>query len=276
MEFYRVACYDTYMRNKTLLALDIDDTLVPFDHQFLGLEKIQNIGKIIKNIPNCILGYPTGRSFLQTVKALGKYVLPPADFLICSNGASIFFHETKWIEDLEYENFLTKQNPDFNREKISKILISTFSFLQEAEKERQNKMRGVFFIDPDKNAIEAMKEIKQLFLSKNILNTRLIPAFDLRAGMSILDVLPNRVSKLAGLQYVAKKFNIAEENIIFAGDGINDLEVFTSNLKSIIVGNADEKLKEKIKKHGSNNAYFAKENFVDGVVEGLEYWGKIT
>jgi len=260
------------MSNKILIALDIDDTLVPFDHQFLDLEKIHKIGKTIKNISNCILGYPTGRSFLQTDRALGKYALPPANFLICSNGASVFFYETKWIEDLNYENILMAQNPNFNREKISKILINTFSFLQEAENERQNKTRGVFFIDPDKNAQEAMREIERLLLSKDILETRLIPAFDLKAGMSIIDILPSKVSKLTGLQYVAKKFDIPEKNIIFAGDGINDFEVFASNIKSIVVGNADKKLKQKIKEANPQNIYFAKESFTNGVIEGLEHF----
>jgi len=262
------------MDNNILIALDIDDTLVPFDHQFLDLEKIQKIGKIIKNIPNCVFGYPTGRVFFQTIRAFKKYSLPPADFLICSNGASVFFNDVeKWIEDLEYENFLIKQNPDFNREKIAKNLTNIFSFLQEAEEERQNKMRIVFLVDPEKDLQEAMKEINQLLLSKNILNTRLVPAFDFNNRTGIIDILPNKVSKLSSLQYIAKKFDIAEENIIFAGDGVNDFEIFTSDIKSIVVGNAEEELKQKIKEADSKNTYFAKENFVDGVVEGLRYFG---
>jgi len=261
------------MSNKTLIALDIDDTLVPFDHQFLDLEKIRKVGEVIKNIPNCILGYPTGRVLFQTMRAFNEYPIPPANFLICSNGASVFFYETeKWIEDLKYENFLIRQNPDFNREKIAKLLTNTLSFLQEAEKERQNKMRGVFFVDPEKNLQEAMKEIYELFTSKNIINARLIPAFEFQTGMGIMDVLPKNISKFTGLQYVAKKFDVSEKNIIFAGDGTNDFEVFTSDIKSIVVGNADEKLKQKIKETDSKNTYFAKENFGDGIVEGLEYF----
>ena len=52
-------------------------------------------------------------------------------------------------------------------------------------------------------------------------------------------------NKINTLKLLAIKLNVSLENIIFFGDGLNDLEIFESEVFSVAMSNALEEIKSK-------------------------------
>lgn len=71
------------------------------------------------------------------------------------------------------------------------------------------------------------------------------------------------VNKKNTLEYLAKEIKINIDEIIYFGDGLNDLEIFESNIYSVAVANALKAIKEK-----SNDITLT--NDQDGVIEYIE------
>lgn len=87
-----------------------------------------------------------------------------------------------------------------------------------------------------------------------------------------LDVMPKGVSKGPTLLRFIDALNLDAENVIPAGDTLNDYSLFQTGLKSIAVGNSEPKLVEKIKT--MPNVYHSSEPGAAGIWEGLKYYGK--
>lgn len=58
------------------------------------------------------------------------------------------------------------------------------------------------------------------------------------------DILPVNGSKAEGIKHLAKRLNIAKENIYAFGDGLNDLEMIEYVGTGVVMGNAVDSLKE--------------------------------
>ena len=71
------------------------------------------------------------------------------------------------------------------------------------------------------------------------------------------------INKKTTLEYLAKQLKIDTDEIIFFGDGLNDLEIFSSNIFSVAMLNALKEIKEK-----SNDITLT--NDQDGVITYLE------
>ena len=63
---------------------------------------------------------------------------------------------------------------------------------------------------------------------------------------------------------------------IWAGDGMNDEEMLYTGWRGIVVGNADEKLKNAARKAnvGGTKAYLCTQPRGEGVIEGLKWWSE--
>ncbi|MEA2012245.1 MAG: HAD family hydrolase [Verrucomicrobiota bacterium] len=78
-------------------------------------------------------------------------------------------------------------------------------------------------------------------------------------------------SKGETIKYLNKKLEILAKNVFAIGDSPNDLSMLHPEIAQMTacVGNADEKVKTKIKE---NKGYLAKKNFSQGIAESLEYF----
>ena len=100
-----------------------------------------------------------------------------------------------------------------------------------------------------------------------------------------LDVLPQSATKEYALKYLQNRFKLQENDIVFAGDGGNDLGPLTSGYQAIVVNNASELFKKKVveiakAKSVLDSVYFAhgdfngmNGNYTAGVLEGLNHFG---
>lgn len=87
-----------------------------------------------------------------------------------------------------------------------------------------------------------------------------------------LDVMPKGISKGPTLLKFIEALNLNADNVIPAGDTLNDLSLFQTGLKSVAVGNAEPKLVEKIKT--MDNVYHSSYPGTAGIWDGLKMYGK--
>jgi sucrose-6F-phosphate phosphohydrolase len=83
-----------------------------------------------------------------------------------------------------------------------------------------------------------------------------------------VDVLPAATNKGTAATFLARHWGLGREQVIVAGDSGNDLEMFRTGFRGIVVGNAQVEL---LSLHDPK-VYHAQRHFAAGVLEGLRHW----
>jgi len=83
-----------------------------------------------------------------------------------------------------------------------------------------------------------------------------------------LQIFPWYLSKGISIKKLKEKLKLSKENILIAGDGVNDLPMFDKEIADYFVcpDNSDLEVKERIKKIGG---FISKYKFSDGVIDGI-------
>ena len=88
-----------------------------------------------------------------------------------------------------------------------------------------------------------------------------------------LDVLPRGVDKGSTLRRVLGWLGALEETCVVAGDSLNDLALFETGLRGIVVGNCEPALRRRVA--GLDSVYQAGGEGVVGILEGLRHHGVV-
>lgn len=90
---------------------------------------------------------------------------------------------------------------------------------------------------------------------------------------AFLDVLPRGVNKGTTLRRVLEWLDVDEGSCVVAGDSLNDLALFETGLRGIVVGNCEPALLERI--GTMDRIYRASGAGAAGVLEGLRHYGHV-
>lgn len=90
------------------------------------------------------------------------------------------------------------------------------------------------------------------------------------SGESNLDVIPRGAGKANGARYVAAQLGVPWSQVVTAGDAEIDADLLVAGL-GIAVGNATPGLRAVL----AGRAYQAEAHFADGVIEGLNHYGRM-
>ena len=83
-----------------------------------------------------------------------------------------------------------------------------------------------------------------------------------------LDVLPAGVNKGSAAAYLASHWSMSEDQVMVSGDTGNDLAMFETGFRGIVVGNA----RSELKRLDGPSIFRARQSHAAGVLEGLSYW----
>ncbi|HEX6306650.1 MAG TPA: HAD-IIB family hydrolase [Longimicrobiales bacterium] len=86
-----------------------------------------------------------------------------------------------------------------------------------------------------------------------------------------LDVLPHGVNKGTTLRRVLRWLDVDESDCVVAGDSLNDMALFETGMRGIVVGNGEPALLRRLA--GMERIYRARGVGAAGVLEGLRYYG---
>jgi hydroxymethylpyrimidine pyrophosphatase-like HAD family hydrolase len=91
------------------------------------------------------------------------------------------------------------------------------------------------------------------------------------SGDRYLDVLPAGVNKGSTLNALIEWLEVRPDTVVTAGDSLNDLAMFETGLRGVMVGNAEPGLVEALPR--LRRTYRAKAHGCAGIVEGLRHFG---
>lgn len=266
---------------KLLLACDLDGTVLPNGAAPLSVGALGEFKNVVSQESVCLV-YLSGRSLNHALNGIDEFGLPLPQIFVGDTGTTMYFLEDEvFNEHKEWQEIISSDWENVRGKDIHKVL-QNIQFLIPQEEEHQNIFKQSYYFPP-KEETRIIKEVKEGIATLNI-KAEVITLVDHFKNKGYLDILPKSASKLSALEYIQKHLQINHEDVVFAGDGGNDLPPLTSGYKAIVVNNASQIFKDQVTTLGkekgvTNHIYFAKGgfggmngNYVAGVLEGLNYF----
>lgn len=270
------------MHHDVLLCADLDRTLLPNGAQPESPEARHLLQALAKR-PELILVYVSGRHQALLLQAIEEYDLPVPDYAIGDVGTTIYDLADghwrpwgSWHEEIA-PDWCGKTREDLQKEFADIDLLR----LQEAEK--QNVFKLSYYAPVDIEPDNLLNQLRQRLNAEDI-RASLIWSIDEAAGTGLLDILPERATKLHAVRFLMKHKGFTHDQTVFAGDSGNDLPALTSGLQAVLVKNARDDVRDsalrQVQAAGYSECLYLAQggllgmngNYSAGVLEGLVHF----
>lgn len=229
-----------------ILATDLDGTFLAGSDA--ARERL--VGRFL-NRPDARLVYVTGRSVASVQRLISAGTLPEPDTMICDVGTVIAHGDgspfvgvaTNWIESR------WRGKADTLRE-----AMVAFPALELQADFGPNRL-GYFYRD------EAVLEPASA-------RVRELGCDPLASDGIYFDVLPQGVNKGSTLRALLRSWDVADDEVLVAGDTLNDLAMLSSGYRAVAVGGAEAGLLAQLDE--AEHIHRAEAVGCDGIVEALD------
>jgi sucrose-6-phosphatase len=266
---------------RLLLCTDLDRTLIPNGIQAEHPQARIRFNQFCQR-HDLTLVYVTGRDQVLVKQAIKNYQLPLPDFAITDVGSKIYkITDQQWSPWVNWDNEIEPDWNGFSHQQIKTLLSDITSIkLQELSKQNTHKLSYYLPITLDHNLIIA--QIQEKLQQKGIAAS-LIWSIDEPNSIGLLDVLPQNATKLHAIKFLQQELGYQQNEVIFAGDSGNDLPVLGSDVRSILVANASQEIKQTAidlaqHNHNSHALFIANNdesnngNYAAGILQGIEHY----
>lgn len=265
------------MAREKLLASDLDGTLICPDLGEKNCAEIRAFSSAIAGQEALVLAYVTGRHLELALEGITTYKLPLPEMLVCDVGTSLYVRKGEdWKQDEVYRKRLTQSWKGYRGKDVAQVLKDLRGLIEQ-EEEKQSDFKQSYYVGLDYQPGALYQHVRDKLKDHGI-EANLIYSIDTKRAMALFDVLPPGAAKDSAVFFLAEKLGIAKDDMVYAGDSGNDLAVFLSGVRSIVVGNAPKIFKEEVLAQAKVKAlyeqvYFAQEECVGGVLEGCKHFG---
>jgi sucrose-6F-phosphate phosphohydrolase len=270
------------MNNSILLCSDMDRTILPNGDQDES-PQVRSVLSLLVERSEIRLAYVSGRDKGLIQRAIAEYDLPLPEYAVGDVGTTIYEVTGRswnpwesWFEEIA-KDWNGMEHEDLHRH------LKGFDDLTLQEQEKQNRFKLSYYTDEGIEGQRLADEMKQ-HLSGKGLSCRVIWSVDEQRRQGLVDVLPRRASKLHAIRFLMDQKGYLKSRVVFCGDSGNDLDVLTSDIRSVLVRNASKEVRRKalesVAKNGrSETLYVARGDFMGmngsytaGVLEGLAHF----
>ena len=162
-------------------------------------------------------------------------------------------------------------------------LLGEFAHLRPQPADRQGEFKLSFFLPLYRDADALLADIERQ-LAASGLAARAIYSVDEPNGIGLVDVLPAAASKRHAIEFLAAELGFASDEILFAGDSGNDLDVLASPVPAVLVANANDAVRQAAEAQSSAagasaSLYLAgggllgmNGNYAAGILEGVAHY----
>lgn len=231
-----------------LLATDLDGTFLAGDP-----EDRLSLYQTIAAHPEIKLAYVTGRSLEAVLPLLADPTLPQPDYIIADVGATLVHGDSlQPIQPLQ-----SVVDARWPGETQVASAIEPFGL------ERQDvpqARRCSYFCTPEQAANPALREIA------DELGCDLLYSAEL-----YLDFLPRGVNKGSSLQALADWLELDHDQVLAAGDTLNDLSMLSASFHGVCVGQSEAALLEATRSH--SRTLHASRPGCGGILEAFAHFG---
>ncbi len=271
---------------RLLLCTDLDRTLLPNGPQPEPAQARPLFRRLVEG-EDVTLVFNTGRNRKMVEDAIAEYGLPAPEYVIGDVGTTISrvrpgkasLHWEVWES---WDRHIATDWKRFTHAELVRLLKPVEGIrLQEDWKQTPFKLS--YYLELDGTQQAAVERVREI-LSTQDLAARLIWSVDEAIGIGLLDVLPERASKLHALEYLQRQLGFDDSNTVFAGDSGNDLPVLVSHIPSVLVANAIPEVargasEEAAQAGHADRLYLAKGGFAGmegfyaaGILEGVVHY----
>ncbi|MCR9115482.1 MAG: HAD-IIB family hydrolase [bacterium] len=259
-----------------ILATDLDGTLIPLsdaEENVRDLEVLRN--HFDEN--DAELVFVTGRHLELVQDAIDEHNLPIPDWIICDVGSTVCRKSTgNQFEPLPaYNQTLASLAGGVLPSDLRKE-FQTYTDIRLQEEAKQGRFKLSYYANAD-NLAEVSQRLNAK-LTKEQLPYTLIASVDPFTGDGLIDFMPTNVSKAFALNWWTKHRQTKHESIIFAGDSGNDMAAFQAGYLAIVVGNADQSIKDQVTnwyadQDAHDRLFVASQTATSGVLAGCRQFG---
>lgn len=270
------------MPGRLLLCTDLDRTLLPNGPQQESTGARERFASLATD-PAITLVYVTGRDRALVEQAIDEYRLPQPAYVIADVGSTIYqLQADNW---LHMESWQQQISPDWHGHTHDdlRLLFSGLTRLTLQPEAKQNSYKLSYYVSLDTDHESLIAEM-QAIMDSNDIRASLIWSIDEATATGLLDVLPASANKSHAIEFLMQQLEYDLSNTIFAGDSGNDLAVLTSPIKSVLVANASDEVRQQAQRllldTGLEQAmYFAaggflgmNGNYCAGILEGVAHY----
>lgn len=237
--------------HQLVLATDLDGTFLEGDLQ----AKRFFYNRLIQLKEKVLLVYVTGRPVQSVQELCDQGYLPYPHYTIGDHGSHIVDGtDFQNIDELQDE-IITAWN---NSNDFLKNMLRNASGLE--LQPYVTPYRVAYFYNPIEFEEKVLDQIAEA-------------GFDyIQSSEMYLDIVAKGVGKGSSLLKLLQLLKIDKNQVITAGDSLNDLSLFKTGLKSIAVSNAEPKLVDAIQ--NLKNVYFSNDPGIYGIIDGLRFFNK--
>ncbi|MDG9758088.1 glucosylglycerol-phosphate synthase [Ectopseudomonas mendocina] len=231
-----------------LLATDLDGTFLAGDP-----EDRLSLYQTIAAHPEIKLAYVTGRSLEAVLPLLADPTLPQPDYIIADVGATLV-HGDSLQPIQQLQSVVDSRWPG-----ETQVASAIEPFGLERQDVPQAR-RCSYFCTPEQAANPALREIA------DELGCDLLYSAEL-----YLDFLPKGVNKGSSLQALADWLELSHDQVLAAGDTLNDLSMLSSSFHGVCVGQSETALLEATNHH--SRTLHAERPGCGGILEAFAHFG---
>ncbi len=257
-----------------VLATDLDGTLIPLQLHEQNLRDLQTLREHVF-ADEITLVFVTGRHLASVQTAITEFALPQPKWIICDVGTTIcqLADDRKFISSQAYEDHLSQIVGQVSVDQLYESL-SSIAGMRRQEPEKQGRFKLSYYADAAA-LDELCRQINQL-LGDDVPYS-VIHSVDPFNGDGLIDLLPRGVSKAFALEWWSHFVGIATDQLVFAGDSGNDLAALVAGYRTILVGNADDTLRDCVRSTHeqagwANRLFLAEAAATSGVLAGCRHF----
>ena len=233
-----------------VLATDLDGTFLESTDR-----QKDKLYEFLRDNPNFLLVFVTGRNTEIILPILDDVFIPTPHYVIGDVGATVVHGETR-------EHIQPIQNQISTKWQETLADIKDIDGLMDLERQDQPQERRMsFYVDAENTPDEIIKELHKR-------NCDVLHSNDI-----YLDILAKDVNKGTTLESLIDHLGLDHDRVMVAGDTLNDLSMYQTGYKGVVLNNAEQPLKDAAKE--LENAYYSKANGTDGILEALGHFGMV-
>jgi HAD superfamily hydrolase (TIGR01484 family) len=263
-----------------LLASDLDGTLIPTGSERIRTLAVAEFTRQFESRREAVLAYVTGRDLQLALEAVEGSGLPKPDFLACDVGTILYRREGRaYKRDWAYASRVRKAFGSADAGAVRRTVFRTVPQVQLQEDHKQGEFKVSFYTPPGVPSPGWLPALEEALVAGGAQAT-VVFSQDPLDSRGLIDILPKDISKVSPIRQLAIELNLANDKIVYAGDSGNDETALLGGFLSIVVGNAAESLKARLRKLASErnleeHIYFAEADYAAGVLEGCRRFGLI-
>lgn len=236
-----------------LLATDLDGTFAGGSDQ----ARFELYADLARR-PHCTLCYATGR-YLESARALQDVLhLPAPDLVIADVGATVAAGTRGRTLGFPDDELLARwPGADAVRRRLEPL-----GPILEAQRIPTDRRRSYFVRDGDAFA-DAVARVRAALAGLDVEIVESVGTY--------VDILPGGVNKGSTLRRLVNWLGARPDGVVVAGDSLNDVALFETGFKGIVVGNCEPGLREAV--GARRHVYCAQGDGAAGVREGLRHFG---